>query len=480
MSDDMLSFTAVELTEHYRSKKLSPVETTRAALDRIGRLNPVYNAFVMVDEARAMKDARASEARWQRGAPAGSVDGVPATVKDLIVTQGWPTLRGSRTIDPNQPWIEDGPPVARMKEQGAVFLGKTTTPEFGWKGVTDSPLTGVTVNPWNRSLTPGGSSGGAAVAAALGMGCLHIATDGGGSIRIPAGFCGLFGFKPTFGIVPVHPHSPAGTLWHQGPIARTVEDAALMLGVIARADARDWYQAPPLDIDYREGLDYGVKGLRIAYSRTLGYARVDPEVAEKVECGARLFESLGARVEDIDLGLDDPIEIMQPLWAVALALAIAPMSAHQRSLLDPPLLALAESGFGLDALTYRTLERAREAFARRMCLLHQTYDLLLTPQLAVAAFEAGHEVPPGSDRTRWWEWSPFTYPFNLSQQPAAAVPCGFTRDGLPVALQLVGNKFADVLVLRAARAFEKAQPFIMPKADLTTLPRQMAAGTTAK
>ncbi len=466
MSDDILSLSAVELTEHYRSKKLSPVETTRAALDRIAMLNPVYNAFVMVDETRAMKDARASEARWQRGEPAGRVDGVPATVKDLIVTEGWPTLRGSRTIDPDQP--------------GAVFLGKTTTPEFGWKGVTDSPLTGVTVNPWNRRLTPGGSSGGAAVAAALGMGILHIATDGGGSIRIPAGFCGLFGFKPTFGVVPVHPHSPAGTLWHQGPIARTVDDAALMLNVIARPDARDWYQAPPLNIDYREGLGDGVRGLRIAYSRTLGYARVDPDVADIVERGAKLFESMGAKVEDVDLGLDDPIEIMQPMWAVALALAVAPMSAGQRALLDPPLLALAESGAGLDALAYRKLERAREAFARRMCQLHQTYDLLLTPQLAVTAFEAGHEVPPGSDRTRWWEWSPFTYPFNLSQQPAAAVPCGFTDEGLPVALQLVGNKFADKLVLRAARAYEQTQPFVMPRANAADLPRQMAAGWTAK
>jgi aspartyl-tRNA(Asn)/glutamyl-tRNA(Gln) amidotransferase subunit A len=480
MADDILSFSAAELTALYRSKKLSPVETTRAALERVARLNPVYNAFVMVDEARAMKDARASEARWQRGSSAGLVDGIPATVKDLIVTEGWPTLRGSRAIDPNQAWTEDAPPVARMKEQGAVFLGKTTTPEFGWKGVTDSLLTGITRNPWNPKLTPGGSSGGAAVAAALGMGTLHIATDGGGSIRIPAGFCGLFGFKPTFGIVPVHPHSPAGTLWHQGPIARTVADAALMLSVIARPDARDWYQAPPLNIDYRVQLDAGVKGLRIAYSRTLGYARVDPDVAGKVDEGARLFASLGADVEEIDLCLDDPIAIMQPLWAVALALAIEPMGPDQRALLDPPLLVLAESGFGFDALAYRKLERARETFARRMCLLHQTYDLLLTPQLAVVAFEAGHEVPPGSGRTRWWEWSPFTYPFNLSQQPAAAVPCGFTSGGQPVALQLVGNKFADPLVLRAARAYEQARPFIMPKPDTAHLPKQMAAGPAAR
>jgi aspartyl-tRNA(Asn)/glutamyl-tRNA(Gln) amidotransferase subunit A len=472
MSDDILTLTAVELTEHYRAKKLSPVEVTRAALDRIARLDPIYNAFVLVDEARALKDAQASEARWQRGQAAGLVDGVPATVKDLIMTEGWPTLRGSRTIDPKQPWTEDGPPVARMKEQGAVFLGKTCTPEFGWKGVTDSPLTGLTVNPWNTQLTPGGSSGGAAVAAAFGMGALHIATDGGGSIRIPAGFSGLFGFKPTFGIVPVHPHSPAGTLWHQGPISRNVTDAALMLNVIARPDVRDWYQAPARDIDYRKELNAGVKGWRIAYSRTLGYARVDPEVATLVDIAVRRFEALGARVEELDLALEDPINIMQPLWAVALALAIAPMSAAQRALCDPPMLDLAEPGFSLSAIEYRKLERAREAFARRMCLLHQGYDLLITPQLAVAAFEAGHEVPPGSERKRWWEWSPFTYPFNLSQQPAAAVPCGFTKTGLPVSLQIVGNKFADEKVLRAARAYETAQPFAIPTPDLAARPQK--------
>lgn len=466
MSNDILSLTADDLVAQYRSKRLSPVEATRAALDRIAELNPIYNAFVLVDEARALKDARSSEARWQRGEPAGAVDGVPATVKDLIVTEGWPTRRGSRTIDPEQPWTEDGPPVARMKEQGAVFLGKTTTPEFGWKGVTDSPLTGVTVNPWNAKLTPGGSSGGAAVAAATGMGILHIATDGGGSIRIPAGFCGLFGFKPTFGIVPVHPHSPAGTLWHQGPISRTVGDAARMLDVIAKPDVRDWYRAPPLDIDFLGGLEAGVKGMRIGYSRTLGYARVDPEVAELVDRGARRFEALGAQVEELGLALEDPISIMQPLWEVALGFAIAPMSAEQRSLLDPPMLAIAERGLRFSAIELRQVERLREAFARRMCLLHQDYDLLLTPQLAVPAFEAGHEVPPGTDRTRWWEWSPFTYPFNLSQQPAATVPCGFTRSGLPVALQVVGDKFCDATVLRAARAYERAHPFVMPKAGM--------------
>jgi len=470
---DILSLSAPELVERYRTKRLSPVEAVQAALERIDKLQPIYNAFVLVDKESALRWARESEARWYEGAPLGLVDGVPSTVKDLILTKGWPTRRGSRTVDPDQPWEEDGASVARMKEQGAVFLGKTTTPEFGWKGVTDSPLTGTTCNPWDTRMTPGGSSGGAAVASALGMGALHIATDGGGSIRIPAGFCGLFGFKPTWGIVPVYPHSPALTLWHQGPIARTVSDAALMLTVIARPDTRDWYQAPPLDIDYRKQLDDGIAGLRIAYSSTLGYAKVDPEVARLVEKGVQAFAELGAKVEQIDLNLEDPIAIMQPLWAVALALAIAPMTAEQRALCDPPMLELAEPGFHLSALEYRQIEKRRETFARRMVALHTEYDLLITPQLATTAFAVNHEVPPNTEMKRWWQWSPFTYAFNLSQQPAATVPCGFAHNGLPVAMQMVGAKFADALVLRAARAYERAHPFVTPTlgADGRALPR---------
>ena len=462
MSIDPLLMSSAELVRHYRAKQLSPVEVTQATLDRIAKLNPVYNAFVMVDEESALKIARDSEARWQRGEPLGPVDGVPTTAKDLILARGWPTLRGSRTINPKQAWDEDGAPVARMREQGAVLLGKTTTPEFGWKGVTDSPLTGLTLNPWDKRLTPGGSSGGAAVACALGMGTMHIATDGGGSIRMPAGFCGLFGIKPTWGVVPVHPHSPAFTLWHQGPISRSVADAALMLNIIAQPDTRDWAAAPPLHIDYLQDLDRGVKGLHIAYSPTLGYAKVDPEVAQLVEKAVQEYRELGAIVEAIDLKLDDPIAIMMPLWAVALAMAIAPMTPAQRALCDPPMLELAEPGFRLSALEYRQLERRRDALGQRMNMLHGKYDLLVTPQLPITAFAAGHNVPPGRGMQGWWEWSPFTYPFNLTQQPAATVPCGFAANGLPVAMQLVGAKFADALVLRAARAYETIHPFRTP------------------
>ena len=462
MSKDILSLSATQLIEQYRAKRMSPVDALNAALQQANEQNPMHNAFVVLDRESALRAARQSEGRWQRGTPLGRVDGVPTTVKDLILAKGWPTLRGSRTIDPNQKWEEDGATVARLREQGAVFLGKTTTPEFGWKGVTDSPLTGVTRNPWNTDLTPGGSSGGAAVAAALGMGWMHVATDGGGSIRIPAAFCGLFGFKPTWGIVPVHPHSPALTLWHQGPISRNVTDAALMLSVITRPDPRDWYAVPSPGIDYAQNLDEGIRGRRIAYSRTLGYAVVDAEVARLVDAAVRKFEDLGAQVEEIDLDLEDPISIMQPLWAVALALAVAPMTTEQRAMMDQPLLDLAEPGFHLSALEYRQLEKARETFARRVTGVHPQYDLVITPQLATTAFAVNHEVPPGTHMQRWWQWSPFTYPFNLTQQPAATVPCGFASNGLPVAMQIVGAKFADHLVLKAARAYEREHPFLMP------------------
>jgi aspartyl-tRNA(Asn)/glutamyl-tRNA(Gln) amidotransferase subunit A len=459
---DVLSLSAAKLIAQYEKKALSPVEVARAALVRIEKLQPTYNAFALVGAEDALRDARASEARWLRGEPAGLVDGLPTTVKDLLLAKGWPTRRGSLTVDPNQAWDEDSASVARMREQGAVILGKTTTPEFGWKGVTDSPLTGLTVNPWNTAVTPGGSSGGAAVASALGMGVMHIATDGGGSIRIPAGFCGQFGFKPTFGVVPVHPHPPPWTLWHQGPISRTVHDAALMLTVISRPDVRDFYAAPPLGIDYRDGLDSGIRGMRIAYSRTLGYAKVDAEVAARVDAAIEDLGSAGAHVEQLDLALSDPIETMQPLWSVALAMAVQPMTEAQRKLVEPALLALAQPGFALSALEYRALEKQRETLARRMNLLHQQYDLLVTPQLATTAFAVNHEVPPGNAMKRWWEWSPFTYPFNLTQQPAATVPCGFASNGLPVAMQLVGAKFQDSKVLRAARAYEQLRPFRMP------------------
>ncbi|NBO89506.1 MAG: amidase, partial [Betaproteobacteria bacterium] len=310
---DLTQCTAHELLALYRSGQASPVDATQAVLARAHRLNPRLNAFCLIDDEAALTHARASEARWQahrqQGAPIGALDGVPTSIKDLVLTRGWPTLRGSRTIDPAQPWDVDAPATARLREAGAVLLGKTTTPEFGCKGETNSPATGITRNPWNTDHTPGGSSGGTAAAVAAGLGPLSVGTDGAGSVRIPAAFCGNVGLKPSFGRVPAYPLSPFGTVAHLGPHTMSVRDAALMMNVLKQPDARDWTSLPADGVDYTVGLEDGVRGLRIAYSPTLGYAKnVHPEIAAAVHDAVRVLESLGAHVEMRDPGFEDPLE----------------------------------------------------------------------------------------------------------------------------------------------------------------------------
>ncbi len=458
MSDDLAFTPATELVAAYRAKTLSPVEVTRAALDRIEAHDKRLNAFCLIDVEGALAAAAQSEARWQRGEPIGLIDGVPTSIKDIVLTEGWPTLRGSKTIDAKQAWDIDAPAIARLREHGAVLLGKTTTCEFGWKGVTDGPLTGVTRNPWNTDMTPGGSSGGSAAALAAGMGQLAIGTDGGGSIRIPCGFTGLAGIKATFGRVPAFPASPFGMLSHVGPMARTVGDVALMLSVIARPDARDWLSLPADVRDYRDDLDGGVAGLRIAYSANLGYVRVAPGVAALVADAAKLLGELGAEVEAVDPDVGHPQETFRTLWYAGAAGALRSISAERRDKMDPGLVEVATEGARYGALDLIAADTARAALALRMARFHERYDLLITPTLPLTAFAAGEEVPPGSGMARWPDWTPFSYPFNITGQPAASVPCGFTEEGLPVGLQIVGARYQDRLVLRAAAAFERAFP----------------------
>ena len=459
MSSDLCALSASQLLDAYRKHELSPVEVTRAVLSRIERLNPVFNAFNLISD-RALDDARASENRWLSGQTQGLLDGVPVSIKDIILTKGWPTRRGSKTIDPKGPWNDDAPATARLREQGAVLLGKTTTPEFGWKGVTDSPLTGITRNPWHAKKTPGGSSGGAAAALAAGMGPLAVGTDGGGSIRIPCSFTGLFGLKPSFGRVPAWPLSPFGTVAHVGPMARSVTDAALLLNVLALPDARDWHALPYERRDWRMALEQGITDLRIAYSGDLGYAKVDAEVAAIVRKALDVFTDLGAKVEEKDPGFENPEGIFRTQWFTGAAMLVKGIPAEKRKLVDPGLIEVADEGAKISAAEIMDAQMKRGALGMHMNLFHRDYDLLVTPMLAVAAFDVGLEFPPG--KHRWIDWTPFTFPFNLTQQPAASIPCGLTRDGLPVGLHLVGPRYADALVLRAARAFETARPLTMP------------------
>ena len=460
---DLGTLGATELLRLYRRRDVSPVEATKAAFERIGRFNEAVNAFCLIDEEGALAVARASEERWMRGEPVGTLDGLPTTIKDLTVMAGTAMRRGSKTSDPDDISAVDAPIAARMREAGAVFLGKTTTPEFGWKGVTDSPLTGITRNPWNVSRTSGGSSGGAAAAAALNMGVLHQGSDAGGSIRIPAGFSGVFGHKPTFGFVPQWPTSAMGTLAHVGPITRSVEDAALMLTVVGKPDDRDWLSVP-FERDWTVGLNSGVRGLRVAYSRTLGFIDVRPDVLKAVDAAVEALADMGAHVEEVDPGITDSLDTFNVLWFSGAAKIIANMPEEKRGLVDPGLLAVAEEGAGIDAVTYLRAVDDRGALANHMAAFHRDWDLLVTPTLPITAFEVGADVPAGSGLKHWMQWTPFSYPFDLTQQPAATVPVGFGDDGLPVGLHVVADRFRDDLVLRASAAVESALPPVFPNA----------------
>ena len=462
MKTDPALLSATELLSLYRSRSLSPVEVTQSCLDRIAALDTDLNAFTLVDGDAALEAARASEERWIKGEPQGLVDGVPATIKDLILTKGWPTLRGSKAVSPDQPWEEDAPATARLREHGAVLLGKTTTPELGHKGVTDSPLTGITRNPWNPAMTPGGSSGGAAVAAATGMGALHVGTDGGGSIRIPASFTGIFGLKPSFGRVPAYPLSPFGTVAHVGPMTRTVSDAALMLRVMSCPDPRDWFAFPYGDKDFLAGLDDGVSGMKVAFAPTLNGAAVDAEVAALVRRAADEFSALGAQVEEVTLEMPDVGQVFFAHWAVGAATVMAGFTPEQKALMDPHLRGFETAGAALSLLEYQQAVQARGRLGVQMNLFHQRYDLLLTPTMPIPAFEAGLNEPSRPEEAGWIDWTPFSYPFNLTQQPAASIPCGLTAAGLPVGLQIVGPMHRDDLVLRAARAYEQLHPIALP------------------
>ncbi|MET9333811.1 amidase [Streptomyces cellulosae] len=453
---ELTELTATRLLDGYRKGEFGPVEVTRAALRRAEEIQPEVNAFVRLLADDALRRAAASEERWRRGGQLGPLDGVPVTVKDILLLRGAPTLKGSRTIDPAGRWDEDAPSVARLRERGAVFLGKTTTPEFGWKGVTDSPLSGITRNPHDPSRTAGGSSGGAAAAVALGAGPLALGTDGGGSVRIPAAFCGIFALKPTYGRVPLYPASAFGTLAHVGPMTRTAADAALLLDAIAAPDSRDWSALPPGTGSFSEALGGGVRGLRVAFSPSLGgQVRVDPGVAAVVRRAVERLAGLGAYVEETDPDLADPVEAFHTLWFAGAARVTQALGREQRERLDPGLRETVREGSRLSALDYLAAVDVRMDLGRRMGRFHDAYDLLVTPTLPVTAFEAGAEVPRGSGHRRWTGWTPFTYPFNMTQQPAASVPVGLA-DGLPVGLQLVAARHRDDLVLRAAHALDEA------------------------
>jgi aspartyl-tRNA(Asn)/glutamyl-tRNA(Gln) amidotransferase subunit A len=451
-----MNLRAVELVEGYRTGALSPVEATQVALDAIGRLDGQVNAFVFVDAEGALAAAKESEARWLSGEPLGPGDGVPTSIKDALWTKGWPTLRGSTLIDESQEWSEDAPCVARLRETGAVFLGKTTTPEYSWKGVTDSHKYGVTGNPWDAGMTAGGSSGGSATAVGLGMGAWSVGTDGGGSVRIPAAFTGTVALKPTYGLIPLFPPSAFGTLSHAGPMTRTVRDSAALLDVITGFDPRDWSAMPTPSRSFLSGLDDGVAGLRIAYSRNFGFVENHPEVEAAVRAAVEVLAAAGAEVTEIDPGFADPIDAFNVLWFSGAAKVLEGYGDAVDDRVDPGFRRSAAAGSRYSASDFLEAMALRAELGRLMGEFHRRYDLLVSPTLPIPAFPTGQDVPDGWPSPDWTSWTPYTYPFNLTQQPALSVPCGFTAAGLPVGLQVVGPRHSDALVLRVGQAYQAA------------------------
>lgn len=423
--------------ELFRSRKASPVEFAKAALDRVTEFEHLN--FIRIPSADdVIAQARESEARWRRNDPLGPLDGVIATIKDNCEVKGWTTRWGSRATDSVTPW-EDSPPVARLREAGAIFLGQTTLPEWGWKGVTDSPLTGITRNPFNSSRTSGGSSGGAAVAAAVGVSAINLSSDGGGSIRIPAAFCGVYGFKPTYGVVPA-PVNTLPSLTTYGSIARNVEDAELMFEVLRGIDTRD-----PI-AHYYTNLPPTKSGkLRIAYSPALAGRPPSADVQSAVNASIEDLRAAGHSVEEVGSVIEDPWWIMKTIFFGVFAHSIAKIDVAKLREMDQGMVAGPGPDFAPTLNDFVDAMAARSGLGVKMAAFHREYDLLLTPTVALTAIEAGRDYPEGM--SNWFDWAPYTYPFNLTQQPAATVPCGFGSDGLPVGLQIVGARYHDKTVL---------------------------------
>lgn len=459
---DPALLSAEDMLSAFARQRLTPVDVLQAVTERVARLNSALNAFVVMNP-HALREAGESAMRWRAGRPIGPLDGVPVTVKDLIDVAGFPTRRGSRTTS-TDPASDDAPIVTGLRAAGAIVIGKTTTTEFGWKSPGDCPLNGITRNPWNSAYTTGGSSSGAGAAGAAGFGPLHVGTDAGGSVRIPAAWCGLVGLKPTYGRIPQWPASTFASVSCAGPMTRTVRDAALMFSAMARHDARDPFCLPAEDRDWRDGIEDGVAGLTVGVLARPGFdAPADGDARAAVERAAHLLAEAGALVEDVNADLPDTSVVFSRVWGAALSRLVAATPTQLVNLLDPGIREVAAALGGMTAVEFMDAEALRAQVGHVMGRLHQRYDLLLCPTVPAGPPLAD---APTTDPVRALNtsWAPWTFTFNLSRQPAITVPMGAREDGLPNSVQIAAAQFRDDLVLRAARAIERAAPF--PVAEL--------------
>jgi aspartyl-tRNA(Asn)/glutamyl-tRNA(Gln) amidotransferase subunit A len=455
----LLQLSAVELVEAFRSRTASPVEAVEAVLQAAESSQSTLNCFAALDREGALRSARLSEQRWSRGAPLSGLDGVPISLKDNIYVEGMPTRYGSLAIPQSKMMGPDSPAAARLREAGAVLFGKTTTPDHAHKLVTNSPLTGVTRNPWSTQHSPGGSSGGAVASVAAGIGPIAIGTDGAGSIRIPAAWTATYGLKPSMGRVPHHPRGAYASFSHVGPICRHVADAARAMTVLSRPDSRDWYSLPYTAIDYETALTSDLRGVRVAFSPRLGLESVaiDAEIAQAVEGAVAVFEALGAVVERVDPpAMQECIDVVATLF-LSLSARLGRELGDRAALLDPSLLALVKMGNRLTPLSIVDASVRRGELGTLLNEFFDRYDLVLAPvtQFGPPAID---EIAARSDlRPMLTQWC------NLLGLPAASVCCGISTQRLPIGLQIVGGRWADGEVLRASYAYEQARGELYPR-----------------
>jgi len=454
---------AFEMKEKIASQELSSIEITEAIIERIEKINPIINAYCTTafDLARSM--AKEADDRVKKGEKLGLLNGIPTSIKDLNQVKGVRTTFGSKIYEFNIP-EEDSIAIARLKKEGCVILGKTNTPEFGFKGVTDNLIFGASKNPWNLERTPGGSSGGAASAAASGLSPLAQGSDGGGSIRHPAGLCGIYGLKPNYGRVPMYPREfiAAYDLGVVGPIVRYVKDAALMLDAMKGPFEREMFMLPKDGISYYETVEDKPKKLKIGYTIDLGYAKlIDPEVERAVIDSAQKFEKLDWDVEEAHLKIKKPERSFLTMWTSLFAYDLKPKLAKWGNKLDPALFKLVQAGLSYGPLDLPKALAERRKFHETFMPIFNNYDLLITPTTAITAFELGIPFPTKINNVNVspTAWQPFTFPFNMTGQPAATIPCGWSKEGLPIGMQIVGKLFDEKTVLQVSKAFENISPW---------------------
>ena len=463
--EEICFMSATEMLEKINTQELTSQEITETIIERIEKINPIINAYCTTTFDLAREMAKIADERVKKDESIPALNGIPTSIKDLVPVKGVRTTYGSKIFEHNIP-EEDAVVVKRLKSAGCVILGKTNTPEFGFKGVTDNFIFGATKNPWNLEKTSGGSSGGAAASVVCGMGPLGQGSDGGGSIRHPAGFCGVYGLKPSFGRVPIYPRKKTEiirTLSVVGPIVRYVSDAALMLDVMKGPFEGDRYSLPKDNIQYLDHVNEKPKKLKIGYSLDLGYAKfVDSDVKEAVINSIQKFDSFGWEVEEAKFKKLNPTIAFGIHYFIDYGYGLRSYLKDWKEKMDPTLTQWAQLGLQFPASSLPNAMKTREQFYQVIFKTFKNYDILVTPTTAIPAFDLGIPAPTEINGVKVLPtgWQPFTFPFNFTGHPAATIPCGWTSDtNLPIGMQIVGKRFKELLILQVSKAFEEIAPW---------------------